>query len=194
MKAGINAIIQKINEEAELHEQEKLAALAQKIDSDCERDIAAQTSDFERHRDILIRQKEHELSILLERKQHSLDREVLEYQRMLLDEIFDAAVLELRNIPKDQFISIFQSVTGGLSGEFDLILGQHSQGKLTKEDTANTGSNLKITLQDTLYQGKSGFILTNDNVEYNCFFEDLADHYKERRSAAIIKDVFTDAD
>ena len=159
---------------------------------------------------MLEKHNELEYARLFERMNSRLNREILTYQHNLIDEIFDMAALKLRNASKDEFTDMFKAAVKELSrnsngdnsggnnprgGSFTLYLGERSKGKLDKTEIENNNININditIALSDEFIPKKSGFVLRDDRVEYNCLFEDLIEDKKTGQSASILKEVFGD--
>lgn len=141
-----------------------------------------------------------EYARLFERISSRLNREILTYQHNLIDEIFDMAALKLMNASKEEFTDMFKSAVKELSrnsngGNFTLYLGEFSISKLDKTAIENVNINdITIILSDEFIPKKSGFVLSDDRVEYNCLFEDLIEDRKNEQSASILKEVFGDSD
>ena len=195
MKVGIQAIINKINEDAERDSGERYAQIKGDVDALVGEENAIFRNDYQKRRDILIKQNEHEYRNLFERIRSRLNRELLVYQHELADEIFALAVQKLRGASDGEFYGMFKAVAQGLEGSFTLRLGALSKGKLdarkVKEAVAGTAK-LSITLCDEEMPNKSGFLLDDGRVEYNCLFEDLIEDKKSAQSASIMKEVFGD--
>ena len=49
---------------------------------------------------------------------------------------------------------------------------------------------LDVSLSSETISGKSGFVLSNDRVEYNHLFEDLVEDMKAGQAAPIMKEIF----
>jgi len=193
MKTGVHAIIQKIHDDAEAHGSRLYARTKESADTETESENAFYQADFSRRREILKKHGTQELVRLNGHLASRLKRELLAYQHSLIDEIFDMAALKLRNASAKEFSDMFLGAVAGLCGKFFLYLGERSKGKLEEESPERAmreNPGLEITLMEETLPDKSGFILTNDNVEYNCLFEDLIEDKKSGQSAAILKEVF----
>lgn len=191
MRAGVNAIIQKIHEDAESLAAERLRGLTGEIDRHFDEEMNAHRRELARHCESLTKQKQRELEVSLERKRNSLERDLLAYQHQLLDDLFGMVVRELRDMPQADFVRLFEAAVRGLTGEYELQLGEHSAGRLSEADIGRAcGDQLAIRLAGGTRPGRSGFLLLSPNVEYNCFFEDIVADLKERRAAMVLKEVF----
>lgn len=193
MKAGIQAIIMKINEDARHHGDERFMEIKGAIDKEVDGENALYNKEAEKQHEILRKHYEHEYARRLEYQRSRLNRELLEYQHELTDEVFDMAVLELRNASKDEFSEMFTAAVKGLNGEFTMLLGALSEGKLDSrviEAAMEENDGLNITLSKTMIPRKSGFVLKDDRVEYDHLFEDLVEDIKSERTAGIMKELF----
>jgi vacuolar-type H+-ATPase subunit E/Vma4 len=196
MKAGIHAIIEKINEDAQRRGSERYAQITNAVDWEIEGENAVHRMEADKQRDILKKHNEHEHARRLERQRSRLNRELLVYQRELADEIFGRAVARLRDAPEGEFAEMFKAAVKGLAGRFTLQLGALSRDKLSADaireaETANAG--LKLALAAETVPLKSGFVIKDDNVEYNCLFEDLVEDKKSEQMAAVMREVFGDS-
>ena len=195
MKAGVQAIIQKINADAEQHGSERYTQIKDEVDKEIASENIFYRKELEKRREALKKHNELEYERQLERISSRLHRELLSYQHDLLDEIFDAAAIKLRNISEEEFFGMFKAAVSGLKGSFTLYLGELSKGMLDiqKIDRAVKGNGgLRIALDTETIPYKSGFILVDDRVELNALFEDLIESKKGEQAAAILKEVFMD--
>ena len=195
MKKGIHAIIQKIRLDAEEHSNERYTQLKNEIDNEINNENVFYHDELDKRREMLIKHNELEYMRLHERLSSRMHRELLTYQRILLDEIFDMSVYKLRGASEKEFLDMFNAAIKGLKGSFTLYLGALSEGKLDArmvEESVKGNIGLDITLSPVTIPLKSGFVLADDRVEYNCLFEDLIEDKKNAQAAAILKEVFMD--
>jgi len=199
--AGIQAIVQKINVDAEQHGSEHRDQMKNEIDAEINSETALYLSDLAKRREMLQKHNELEYARLFERIGSRLNREILTYQHNLIDEIFDMAASKLRESSKEEFTDLFKAAVKDLKGDFILYLGEFSIDKLDKTEIErqikkeNNGKNhINIILSDEFIPKKSGFVLRDERVEYNCLFEDLIEDKKNRQSASILQEVFGDYD
>jgi len=195
MKAGVQAIIQKIQKDAEEHSVERYTQIKNTIDNEIAADNKLYRDDYFKRREMLKKHNEREYARLLERLSSRFYREILTYQHNLIDEIYDMAVEKLRNASEEEFADMFKAVVRGLKGKFNLYLGELSVGKLDIaeiEKAVKGKRGLEINLSGETIPKRSGFILSDDRVEYNCLFEDLIEDRKNRQTASIIKEIFGD--
>jgi len=191
MKKGIQAIIRKIQADAEQHSTERYTQIKENIDKEIKNENEFYLDDHNKRKDILKNHNELEYSRLLERLSSRLNREILTYQHSLIDEIFDMAVIKLREASEQEFSEMFKAAVKDLQGNFVALLGEFSKNKLNIDAIKEvTNDGLRIFLSDEIVPGKSGFILRDDRVEYNCLFENLIDDKKNDQSAAVLKEVF----
>ena len=196
MKAGIHAIISKINEETEQHASERYAHIRDEADREVDGENALRRDESDKQREVLKKHNEHEYARRLEHQRSRLNRELLVYQHKLTGEIFDMAAAKLRNASDDEFSAIFRAAIKGLKGNYTLYPGALSKGRLNAraiEEATAENAELDITLSSESIPGKSGFLLRDDRIEYNCLFEDLVEELKTDRSAAIMKEIFGDS-
>ena len=193
MKTGLYAIITKINDEAELEAETRYAQVKTAVDADIEDENALYREEMAKQREVLRKHNEHEYARRLEYHRSRLNRDILVYQRELTDEIFRTAVIKLRDTSGDYFALMFKAALKGLSGRFTLYLGELSQGRLDSRVVAEAcvgNDSLTVTLSGETIPRKSGFVLSDGNVEYDHLFEDLAEDMKSTQAAAIMKEVF----
>ena len=199
MKTGIQAIIQKINTDTEQHSNEFYEQIKNNTDAEIENENAVYLAEINKRREMLKNHNEHEYARLFERMSSRLHREILTYQHLLIDEIFDMAASKLRNASDEELSGMFKAAVKNLKGSFVLYLGELSKGRL---DTAeiekvlirDENNGIKIILSDEIIPKKSGFVLRDERVEYNCLFEDIIEDMKNGRAASILKEVFGDTD
>jgi hypothetical protein len=199
MKAGIQAIIRKINADAERHAGERYAQQKSEIDEKIAAEIMAYSNELAKRRELQKKHNEHEYILLIDRLKGRLGRELLTYQHSLTDEIFDMAAAKLKKASKQEFFEMFKAVIKILRGRFDLQLGELSEGMLNKKDVElaleETGrADIEINWSGGLIPKKSGFVLGNEQIEYNCLFEDLISDKKNGQAALVMKEVFGDGE
>ena len=197
MKAGIQAIIQKINLDAEQHAGERYMQIKNEIDEKNAGEIRLHWDDFAKRREMQKKHDEHEYARQIERIGSRLNRETLTYQHKLVDEIFDMAAEKLKGVPKGEFFAMFKSAIKGLQGSYLLRLGEFSEGKLDENDIKkaigeNGDADMEIILSGESVPQKSGFVLSDDRLEYSCLFEDLLLDKKNGQTAKIMREVFGD--
>ena len=193
MKTGVHAIIQKINLDARQHGDERYTQLKNDIDNEIDGENTFYREELDKRREMLIKHNELEYMRIHERLNSRLHRELLTYQRDLLNEIFDMAVYKLRDASEKDFLDMFRASIRGLKGSFTLYLGALSEGKLdigSINESIEGNSGLSITLSPEVIPFKSGFVLADERVEYNCLFEDLIEDKKNEQAAAVLKEVF----
>jgi len=196
MKAAMQAIIMKINEDADRHGGERYAQIKDAIDQEIGGENALYLEESRKQHDILKKHNEHEYARRLEYQRSRLNRDLLIYQQELTNDIFDKAVSKLREVSNDEFAIMFKAAVKGLKGNYVLHLGSLSEGKLDGNalgDAIGQNVGLDIALSPDVIAGKSGFTLSDSRVEYNHLFEDLVEDMKSEQSAAIMKEVFGDS-
>jgi len=193
MKAGIHAIIMKINEEAAQHGGERYAQIKNAIDQEIDGENALYREESGKQHEVLRKHNEHEYKRRLEYQRSRLNRELLVYQHELTDEIFDMAVVKLREVSDEEFTAMFKAAVKGMKGRYTLHLGALSAGKLDSsvlEAVMEENAGLDVYLSSVPIRHKSGFVLRDDRVEYDHLFEDLVEDMKSERAASIMKEVF----
>jgi V/A-type H+-transporting ATPase subunit E len=112
------------------------------------------------------------------------------------------AAVKLRNASDKELSDMFIAAVKNLKGTFTLYFGELSKDRidtaeiekvLTRDYHDETGG-ANIILSGEVIPKKSGFILRNDNIEYNCLFEDLIEDRKNGQAASIMKEVFEDSE
>ena len=203
MKAGIQAIIQKIGAEAEEHSRDYFEKIKDDIDGQINGENIIYRDEQGKRREIFIKNNEHEYARMFERLGSRLNREILRYQRELADGIFDMAVSKLRDVSKAEFFNMFKAALKELTddfpggGSFILHLGEFSGGKLESseiEEAAKETGRINIVLDPGFIPKKSGFVLSDERIEYNYLFEDLIEDKKNEQTAQILKEVFGDTE
>ena len=195
MKVGVQAIIQKINEDAQRHGDELFERIKSETDADIAGANKAYSEDFDKRREMLKNHNEHEYARLLERLGSRLNREVLTYRHSLINEVFDMAAQKLRDASKEEFTAMVKSVIRGLKGSYILYVGEYSEGKLDAaeiEKIAKRRRTLDIVLSGEAVPHKSGFLISDSRIEYNCLFEDLIEDQKAKQAASVMKEIFKD--
>ena len=192
MKESIRTIIQKIKSDAESYGDECYTQIKDDIDREISNENEAYREELDKRREMFIKHNEQEYAHQMERLENRMNREIIIYQHELIGEIFDATVKKLRNASAEEFFNMLKSAVGKLSGKYDLILGEFSKGKIDAEkiQEAIKNSSIDVILRGEVVPHKSGFVLKNDRVEYNCLFEDLIEDKKSEQTAEILKEVF----
>jgi len=193
MKHEIQAIIQKIHEDGEHHGKERYYQIKEEIDETLQNELQFHSDELVKRREMLLKNNDHEYSKMLERLASRMNREYLSYQHQLIDEIFDQAVEKLRNTSASAFNQLFLDSVRGLTGEYIIHLGTLSVSKFdlnSMQEAMNQNEGLSLTLSQKQVQNKSGFVLHDNRVEYNCLFEDVIESMKSEQSAGILKEVF----
>jgi len=193
MKAGIQAILHKINADADDLVRERHDRVKTDIEAEIGKENALYLEEFDKRREMLERRQSLERARILERLERRLRRDVLSYQYSLINEIFDVTVSKLRDVPAEDYVKMLKAQVKGLEGEFVLYLGEHSAGKLDKrtiDEAVAAEEGLVVVFSPETVANKSGFVFMDDRVEYNCIFEDLLDKMKGEQLAGVFKEVF----
>lgn len=193
MKAGVQTIIQKINEDAANHSRQRYEQIKNDVNEEIEQENTLYRQELDKRHAMQEKHNEQEQERVLERLDSRLNRELLTYQQTLLDEIFDLAVDKLRAVDRIEFVDMFRVAVAGIKGSFNLSLGEFSSHLLDEVDIKEAlkeKDDLEIMLNTETIPQKSGFILENSRVEYNCLFEDLMEDKKNEQGAVIFQEVF----
>jgi len=195
MKARVQHIVDRIITEAEQHSELRYDEITGSIRDRIESENQAQSDNLHKRRDLLLRHNEREYLRLLEQLESRFSRDRLAYEHSLVDEIFEDALVKLRESTNEEFYTMFSEAVRDLTGTYTLLPGRLSAGKINAADVERATSGnpeLHITLGDTTIAAKSGFLLQNQFVEYNCLFEDLIEQLKSENSALIHMELFKD--
>ncbi|MCL2814764.1 MAG: hypothetical protein FWD23_09210 [Oscillospiraceae bacterium] len=195
IKEGVHAIIQKIGIDSQEHSGDYRKQRKNSTDEKISRENAVFLEDLAKRREMLKKNNEREYARMSERLVSRLRREILTYQHNLIDEIFDMAVSKLKNASKEEFTDMFKAAVKGLKGSFVLYMGELSTGKLDMAEivkTAKENGGMEIAASSEVIPQKSGFVLRDERVEYNCLFEDLIEDKKNTQAASVLKEVFGD--
>ena len=193
MKAGAQAIIRKIHEDAQFHGNEHYLQIKDAIDNVIDAENTVHQEESDKEHEVYRKHNEYEYARRLEYQRSRLNRELLVYQHELSDEIFDMAVEKLRDVSNYEFSEMLQTAVRGLKGSYTMYLGARSKNKLdfhALQEAMDANTGLKIALSSETIPQKSGFILRDDRVEYDHLFEDLVEDFKSQRAAAILKEIF----
>ncbi|MCL2548340.1 MAG: hypothetical protein FWE76_04150 [Symbiobacteriaceae bacterium] len=193
MKYGIQLIANRISEEAEAHNRERYEQIRSSIDEVIQRENSFYEESYQKRRELVLRQNELEYTRLLDHLKARFSREIMAYEHGLIDGIFALAVQKLIEAPAADFMSLFLSAIAGLSGSYTLYIGELSRHKFSTSEAVRAiaaAENLQISISSEPVFGKSGFLLRNERVEYNCLFEDLIEELRAVQSAQILKEVF----
>jgi len=195
MKAAIQTIINRINEEAQRDSEARFEELQNNIEETIARENEFVRENLLKRRELVIRHNEQEYVRLLEHLSSRYSRDILAYQHTLVDEIFTLAVEKLIAAPAEELLSLIADSVKTLQGKFTLYLGELSASKVDRSRVAaalGEHPGLEIVIHDEVIWSKSGFLLRNDQVEYNSLFEDLVEDKRNEQSALILKEVFAD--
>lgn len=197
MKTGINAIIKKIDEEAQQHSEKRYAQLKSTIDLDADSEKQLYREELDKQLSALKKHFEHEYERRIEYQRRRMNRELLEYKHELSDQIFAKVVRKFRDVTDEEFSAMFNAAVKELKGRYTLQLGARTEGKLDSralEDAMKRYEGLEIVFSGETIPNKSGFVISDERVEYNCLLEDLVEDLKNDRLAAIMKEVFGDSE
>ena len=193
MRLAAQSIINKIHEDAEDHGAERYARIKAEIDDEIRAENEFYLSEQAKRREALLKHDGLEYSRLTEKLDSRLKDEISQYRNDLLDEIFGRALEKLRGIEDGELFDLLGAALGGLDGVFVLYPGEFSKDRLTDEIVSKAAegiSGLRVTLSGEAVPGKSGFLLRNETLEYDCLFEDMLDEKKNEQAAFITREVF----
>ena len=193
MKQAVQSIIQKINADADVHGNERYEQIKREIDEEIAEENAQYSDEQKKRREALIKNNALEFTRLAERIASRRHNDLLTYQNELLDGMFNRALAKLKNITEAELMDMFYNTIKNLSGVFELIPGGLSRDKFDAQkikEAAGRIQNLSVMLSENTIPLKSGFVLRNEIIEYNCLFEDLIEEEKQEQAAKILKEVF----
>ena len=193
MKAGVQAIIRKIGDDARQHSHERYEQIKSTVDEEIDGENAMYSEESHKQLEAFRMHNEYEYERRLEYQRSRLNREMLVYQHELIDELFEMTVARLREISGDEFVKILGDGVKGLEGSYILHLGEYSAGRIDElrlKEVTERNHGLEITLSAETIARKSGFILRDDRVEYNHLFEDLIEDMKNEKTATLMKEIF----
>jgi len=193
MKAGVQAIIRKIGEDALMHSRDRYEQIKSTVDAEIDGENSVYSEESRKQLDTLRMHNEYEYERRLEYQRSRLNRELLVYQHELIDELFDMAVIKLRESSGHEFMKMLKAGVKGLKGSYLLYLGDFSAGKIDDQglkEVMEANPGLKIEFGAETITRKSGFVLRDDRVEYNHLFEDLIEDMKSEKTATLMKEIF----
>ncbi|MDR0220713.1 MAG: hypothetical protein LBI54_04820 [Lachnospiraceae bacterium] len=190
---GVQAIIQKIHIDAEQHSNERSMQIKNACDEAVSGENALFSDDYKMRREGLLAHNEHEYDVLRARLSNRFNRELSTYRHSLVNEIFERAEAKLLAATDEELAGMFLLLAENIMGDFTLYMGENSVGKISKE-TLNKAMEanlaLRVTLDKSVIPHKSGFMLSDEWVEYNCLFEDIIENQKNEQASLLIKEVF----
>jgi vacuolar-type H+-ATPase subunit E/Vma4 len=192
-EAGVQAIIQKIRIDAEEHSNERSLQIKSECDEAINEENALFSEEYQQRREGLLAHNEHEYDVLLARLNSRFNRELSVYRHSLVGEIFEKAAAKLKAASDEEFAGMFLLLARGIKGDFTLNMGENSVGKIDSKTLAKAMADntaLRVTLSSETIPYKSGFLLSDERVEYNCLFEDIIENQKNEQTALILKEIF----
>jgi hypothetical protein len=190
---GVQAIIQKIHIDAEQYSNERSAQIKGECDEAVNEENALFSDEYKMRREGLLAHNKHEYEVLLARLNNHANRELSTYRHSLVNEIFERAEAKLIVASDEELAGMFLLLAGEVMGDFTLYMGENSVGKISKETlnkAMETNLALRVTLDKSVIPHKSGFLLSDQWVEYNCLFEDIIENIRNEQASLLIKEVF----
>jgi hypothetical protein len=190
---GVQAIIQKIHTDAEQHSNEQAELIRRECDEAIGEENALFSDEYKMRREGLLAQNEHEYTVLLARLHNRNNRELSTYRHSLVNEILEMTEAKLVAASNEELEGMFLLLAEDIMGDFTLNMGENSVGKISKETLTKAmeaNLSLRVTLGRDVIPHKSGFLLCDQWVEYNCLFEDIVENLRNERASLLIKEVF----
>ncbi|UUX33643.1 hypothetical protein [Fundicoccus culcitae] len=124
-------------------------------------------------------QEQHQIAV--QSRQIVYRDQLLTQKQALIEELFDAALKELDNLPQETFRSFVLAILKQFEGQGDLtlVLGSYSKGLIDQswlESLAIEGVNIQLAA-DTI-QSKGGFILEKLGSQYNFLNDSLIEEVR----------------
>ncbi len=164
-------------------------------------------AEFEKTKSTAVLESEKRLSEQEKLLEDDLDKRIAEFKRQesakasrratdyaaaLSEKVFVLAEERLSGLDREKFAEYFRVSVSGLSlkGEYDVVLGENSKGKLDPSDVkACCADGLELRLADRYVKDSGGFVIVSGKVEYSFLFSDLLGELKKTEQPLLISKI-----
>lgn len=122
--------------------------------------------------------------------------DILSAKQRVLNELFTESLHKIRAMNEDQFnhFVIVNIKNTPLKGDVELVLGSDSQNFSTAENhrfwQENAAARMNLIVSEETLAQRGGFLLRQEDIEYNFTFESLLNAAKEELSVDLLNLVF----
>ncbi len=188
--ADIQTLVDQVLANAEKEEKAALAAFEAEMNEEINK-AKAQNDDQ------IVTEKQHienaEARKLQTQKQSYLNvlrNDKLQAKQALLEKVYQQAIVELQQLSSEEFTSFIKGALDQVAGTENLTLtvGEFSQHQFDADQVK--ALNPSIQLDDTFLPKRSGFVLSNEEVDYIFTFESIIDQKKKALAPKLVKQAF----
>ncbi|SPT62690.1 Uncharacterised protein [Aerococcus viridans] len=188
--ADIQTLVDQVLANAEKEEKEALKAFEAEMNEEINKAKAQNDAQ-------IVAEKQHiknaEAKKLQTQKQSYLNvlrNDKLQAKQALLEKVYNQAIVELQQLSSEEFTGFIKNALNQVAGTENLTLtvGEFSQHQFDADQVK--ALNPSIQLDDTFLAKRSGFILSNEEVDYNFTFESIIDQKKKALAPKLVKQAF----
>lgn len=191
---ALEDILKLIKEEAEKKSQE----IIKKAESEADNNLSIAKEEAEKEENNLIQyyknQAMKEKERVIDNAKLDIKKRILKEKRLLLSLLYEKAVKQLKNLSKDEYLSLIQKliIENTMSGNEQLIISDNDKyitpAFIKGFNSKNKGFNISLSKEKGDFSG--GFLLKTDKQQVDCTFEALITLIREEHEVELAKIFF----
>lgn len=188
--ADIQTLVDQVLTNAENEEKEKLAAFETEMNEEINKAKAQNDEQVENGKQHIENVEARNLQTQQQSYLNTLRNEKLQAKQALLEKVYNQAIVELQQLPSEEFTGFIKGALDQISSTENLTLtvGEFSQHQFDADQVK--GLNPSLQLNESFLPKRSGFVLSNEEVDYNFTFESIIDEKKKTLAPKLVKQVF----
>lgn len=187
--ADIQTLVDQVLTNAENEEKEKLAAFETEMNEEINKAKAQNEDQIATEKQQIENAEARKLQTEKQSYLNALRNEKLEKKQDLLEKVYAQAIVELQQLSSEEFTSFIQGALNQVAAEnLTLTVGELSQHQFDADQVK--ALNQPIQLAETFIPKRSGFVLSNEEVDYNFTFESIIDQKKKSLAPKLVKQAF----
>lgn len=188
--ADIQTLVNRVMANAEQEEKAKLAEFETEMNEEVKNAKAQNDEQVENEKQHIENAEARNLQTQKQSYLNTLRNDKLQAKQGLLEKVYSQAIVELQQLSSEEFTALIKGALDQVAGTENLTLtiGEFSQHQFD----ANQVKTLNQTVQigEGFIPKRSGFVLSNEEVDYNFTFESIIDQKKKELAPKLVKQAF----
>ncbi len=130
-------------------------------------------------------QKEQDMKLFIE--QSSLKKQILDKKRQIIDQIYQTALTELKNVSDKDYESIIEKLIKKLPAKGN-ILSAKGKEEITKKIARKVNNDLKVSTE--IIDAVGGFIWQSEDLNIDNTFEQIINNIRQETEIEVAKIIF----
>lgn len=188
--ADIETLVNQVLANAENEEKAALAAFEAEMNEEINKAKAHNDEQVDAEKQLIENDEARRLQTQKQSYLNALRNDKLQAKQALLEKVYTQAIVELQQLSSEEFTSFIKGALSQVADTKNLTLtvGELSQHQFDAEQVNALSQPIKLA--EAFIPKRSGFILSNEEVDYNFTFESIIDQKKKTLAPKLVKQAF----